>query len=102
MIAVRDLVELFDEDRALAPEVVDDVFVVDDFVAHVDRRAVLLERPFDDLDGPLDAGAEAARRGEQDFQFWFRLAHRSSRYMGDAGKTCQAEPDGKANAPCAA
>ncbi len=50
----------------LRAEVVDDVAVVHDFVAHVDRRAVLLERALDDGDRAIDAGAEAARIGEQD------------------------------------
>ena len=37
-----------------------------DLVAHVDRRAELRERALDDLDRAIDAGAEAARLGEQD------------------------------------
>ena len=45
-------------------QVGDDVGVVDDLAAHVDRRAVPLERPLDDVDRSLDAGAEATRRGE--------------------------------------
>ena len=44
----------------------DDVLVVHDLLAHVDRRAVELERALDGLDGPVDAGAVAARRGEQE------------------------------------
>jgi hypothetical protein len=39
------------------------VLVVHDFVAHVDRRAELDQRALDDLDGALDAGAEAAGIG---------------------------------------
>jgi hypothetical protein len=39
---------------------------VDDLVAHVDRRAELLERALDDLDRAIDAGAKAARLGEDD------------------------------------
>jgi hypothetical protein len=56
----RDLVELLDEDGALAQALHDEA-VVDDLVADIDRRAVLLERQLDDLDRPVDAGAEAAR-----------------------------------------
>ena len=48
-------------------QVVDDVGVVDDLVAHVDRRAERLQRALDDLDRAIDAGAEAARLGEDDF-----------------------------------
>ena len=39
--------------------------VVDDLLADVDGRAVVLERELDRLDGALDAGAVAARRGEE-------------------------------------
>jgi hypothetical protein len=47
-------------------QVLDHVLVVHDLVAHVDRRAALLERALDDLDRALDAGAETAGIGEQD------------------------------------
>jgi hypothetical protein len=47
-------------------EVVDHELVVHDFVAHVDRRAQGLDGALDDLDGAVDAGAEATRVGEQD------------------------------------
>ena len=47
-------------------QTVDHVAVVDDLVAHVDRRAVEGQRLLDDLDGALDPGAETARTGQQD------------------------------------
>src|SRR5262249_7142449 len=65
--ASGDLGELLDEHRALALQVVDDVLVVHDLVAHVDRGAVHRERLLDDADRALDAGAETAGVGEQDF-----------------------------------
>ena len=37
-------------------------------MAHIDGRAVFGERELDDLDGPIDPGAEAARRREIDGQ----------------------------------
>ena len=55
-----------DEDRAALLELGDNVGVVDDLLAHVDRRAAILERALDDLDRALDAGARCARRGEHD------------------------------------
>ena len=64
--AYRHVGEVLDEDRALSLEVVDDVGVVDDLVADVDRRAELVERALDDLDRAIDARAEAARLGEDD------------------------------------
>ena len=64
--ALGHLVGLVDEDRARASRSVgDDVLVVHDLLAHVDRRAVELERLLDGDDGPVDAGAVAARRREQ-------------------------------------
>ena len=63
--AVRHLVQLGHEDRALGLQAVDDELVVDDLVADIDRRAVALERELDDADRAVDAGAEAARRGDQ-------------------------------------
>ncbi len=62
--ARRDLVELVDELGALGAQTLDDVAVVHDFVADIDRRAVLLERPLDDLDGALDAGAKTSWLGQ--------------------------------------
>ena len=66
MAPVRHFGQLLDEHRALRAQVVDHEAVVHDFVAHVDRRAERFERALDDLDGAVDAGAEAARLGEQD------------------------------------
>ncbi len=45
----------------------------------IDRRAIFLERQLDDLDRPVDPGAEAARRAEHDVQL--RLVHHG---VGDA------------------
>ena len=51
-----------DEDRAPVGKLGDDVAVVHDLLAHVDRRAEMVERPLDRVHGPVDAGAVAARR----------------------------------------
>jgi len=63
----RDFGELLDEHRALRPQVIDDEPVVHDLVPHVDRPAEFRECLFDDGDGAVDAGAEAARIGQEDF-----------------------------------
>ncbi len=62
--AGRHLVELLDEHRAARLEVGDDVLVVDDLLADVDRGAVEVERLLHGHDRAVDAGAVAARRGE--------------------------------------
>jgi hypothetical protein len=64
--ARRHLGLVLDEHRALAPQRLDDVGVVDDLVADVDRRAEGFEGLLDDQDGTVDAGAESARGGEQE------------------------------------
>ena len=63
--AVGNLVQLLDEDRALAPQFVDDELVVHDLVANIDRRAEALDCQLDDADRPVDAGAKTARRRDQ-------------------------------------
>ena len=62
----RHFGQLLDEHRALGLEILDDVLVVHDLVAHIDRRAVLLQRALDDLDRTHHAGAEAAGLGQDD------------------------------------
>ena len=54
------VVLVLDEDGAASLEVADDVQVVHDLLADVDRRAVEAERLLDRLDRALDAGAVAA------------------------------------------
>src|SRR3954462_4127977 len=62
----RDVVLVVDKDGAEAFETLDHMVVVHDLVAHVDGRPVLLEQDLDDLDRAVDAGAERARRGQED------------------------------------
>jgi hypothetical protein len=57
-LTARDLVLVLDEDRPEPLEVPDDMLVVDDLVADVDRRPVLFQQPLDDLDRTVDAGAK--------------------------------------------
>ena len=63
--ALGHLVDLVDEDRARCLELGDDVDVVHDLLAHVDRRAEALERLLDGDHGAVHAGAIAARSGQQ-------------------------------------
>ncbi|MGF6369831.1 hypothetical protein OKW40_002581 [Paraburkholderia sp. RAU6.4a] len=68
-VARRHFVQVLDEDRSLLAQVFDHIGVMDDFVTHVDRRAIQLDGPLDDLDRPVDAGAEPAWLGQQDLRF---------------------------------
>src|ERR1700678_2303482 len=54
-------IELFDEDRSGIAQFIDDVFVVDDFLAHVDRRTIEIEGNFHHVDRPHYARAKASR-----------------------------------------
>ena len=60
------LVGLLDEDRAALSQRLDDELVVDDLLAHVDRRAVELKGLFDDVDGAVHAGAVSAGSRQED------------------------------------
>jgi hypothetical protein len=59
--ADRNIGQFFDEDRALAAQVVDHELVVHHFVPHVDRRTMQAQCAFHDLDGAIHACAETAR-----------------------------------------
>src|SRR4051794_37621124 len=62
---VGNFVELVDEHRTEISQPVNHEAVVDDFVAYVDRRTEAFERKLNDLDRPVDAGAEAPRGRDQ-------------------------------------
>ena len=89
----RRLVQLFNKDRAQGLQPVDHVAVVDDFVPHIDRRAVFLDRPLDDLDRSVNTRAEPARAGQQDLER--RLEGRSVIHGGKLGAD---EPSRQRNA----
>ncbi len=59
--ARRDLIQLVDEDGPARAQVFHHMAVVHDLVTDVDRRAIFLQCPLDNLNRPLDTGAEAAR-----------------------------------------
>ena len=70
-----DLGERLNEAGALGLEAVDHVLVVHDFVAHVNRRAVLLQRALDDLNGADHARAKAMRLRQHNPQWRRHLVH---------------------------
>ena len=74
-VVFRDFVELVDEDRCLALQLVDHEFVVNDLVAHIDRPAIPFERSLDDFDGAHHPSTKSTRRGHQDRER--RLRHGS-------------------------
>jgi hypothetical protein len=64
-LALGDLVGLVDEDRTAGLQGLDDVLVVHDLLAHVDRRPVQVERLLDRHHGPVHARAVPAWRRKQ-------------------------------------
>ncbi len=58
--AVRDFIELLDETRALAAQIVDNMPVVNDLMAHIDWRAMSFESAIDNLDRADHARTKAA------------------------------------------
>ena len=58
---IRNLIQLFDKDRATRTQVFHHKLVVHHFVTHIDGRAEDFQRAVDDLDGAVDAGTETTR-----------------------------------------
>lgn len=71
--ALGNVFQVFDEDDAALLEGADDPLVVDDRVAHVERRAVRLQGEIDDLDRERDPGAEPSGGGQEDSIHWLSL-----------------------------
>ena len=59
-------IQRFNKDSALGLEVVHDIGVVHNLVAHINRGAKFLQGMLDDLDGPIHTSAKATRLGQQD------------------------------------
>ena len=57
-----------DKNRALPPKVLHHVFVMDDFVPHIDRRAMDRQSPLHGIDGAHDSGTEPARGAKQNVE----------------------------------
>jgi hypothetical protein len=93
-LGVRDFVEFLDEDRALGLEALDHIAIVDDLVAHIDRRSIEGEGALDRIDRSHHAGAESARRAQQHLQrglAGFAYVYRGHRQdMGFPPGPCQA------------
>jgi hypothetical protein len=64
--ALRHFIEFLDEARAFTAKVIDHVPVVDDFMTHVNRCAMLLQSAIDNFDRPHDSRAKAAGLGKDD------------------------------------
>src|SRR4029453_12783192 len=81
--AFRHLVQFLNKNSAFGLETFNHMFVVDDLVPDIYRRTIFLQRLFDDLNGPHDASAEAARLSQYDFELMMVL-HRASSSVDDA------------------
>ena len=70
----RHLAKLFDENCSGAAQLIDDVAIVDNFLAHIDRRAKRLQRNLYDVNRPHHAGAEATRLQQENSLGFSRIA----------------------------
>ena len=61
-----DFGQILDEDGPHTLQALDHIAVMNDLMADIDRRAILGERAFDDLDGADYAGAETPGLGKDD------------------------------------
>ena len=67
--AGRHFFEFLDENGAQLAQFIDHVLVMDDFLAHIDRRAVEVQSDFDHIDGAHHAGAKTAGLEEVNLLF---------------------------------
>ena len=65
----RHIAKLLYKNCTLAPQVLDDIGVVYDLMAHINGRTKLRQRPFNDFYCPVDASAKTAGLCKQDFLF---------------------------------
>ena len=63
--AVRDLIDLIDEDGPAGAEPLDHEAVVDHLVTDIDGWGEEVQDPLDDFDGAIDSGTKAAGIGEE-------------------------------------
>jgi hypothetical protein len=81
-VRIGDLVEFPHENGALPLQVFHHVFVMDDLVTHIDRRAMDRQRLLHRVDGTDDARAEAARGTEKNIEV--RLRHDGAMWREEA------------------
>jgi hypothetical protein len=70
-----NFVQLLHKYGAFGLQGFDDVAIVDDLMAHVDRGAEALERQLDNLYGAVHAGAEATRCGQENGKWRALVLH---------------------------
>ena len=70
----RNLIDFANKNSAAFAQLIDDVGIVNDLVAHIDRGTVEIDCTLDNINGANDARAEPA---------WFRKEHCERRQQGD-------------------
>ena len=65
--AIGDFIQFFHKDCTFFAECLHHSFVMDDFMTHIDRRAVFSESTLHDFNGALHTGTKAARLCQHDF-----------------------------------
>src|SRR3569833_1376935 len=85
--ARRHFLQLLDEYRAEAPQPVNDVGVVHNFVPDIDRTAEQLDRALDDINRPIDSRTESTWVGQKNFHTFALFALRLSRQASNNKNT---------------
>ena len=73
-LAVRDLVNFIHKNRALALQLLYYIAIVDDLLAHIDRRPKGIQRDPHNVNGPHNSGAKPpGLQQQQSLSFWCHL-----------------------------
>ena len=70
--AIRHLAQLVNKHRSFAPQALDHIFVMNNFMTHINRRAVKRQGLLNRINRPHNACAKAARRTQKNIQDRFR------------------------------
>ena len=68
-LAVRNVIDLVDKDRAFFRQLVHNIAVMNDFTANIDWRAEGFESDFNDIDGTHHAGTKPSWFEQQNLLF---------------------------------
>src|SRR3546814_882907 len=90
--ARRRFVQFVDENGALLPQVLNHIAVMDNFVPHINWRAMQLERPLDNIDGAVDTGAKPPGLGQYDVDAGLRIGFRHYKTPNKETSMCRSAP----------
>ena len=81
-----DFFEFLDENGAFGLQAFNDILVVNDGMAHINRCAIFLQRQFHNLDGAINARAKTARGAKHDVEVWPFFHERSDAFRAPSSQ----------------